>query len=78
MHEVIHGQFLFFFAGNIQQNAAFVHHDQPVAGRDGITHVVRYHQGGQVIAFDDFPGQTENLLGCLRIQGSRDLIGNKN
>ena len=42
---------------------ALVHHDEAVAQTDGVVHVVRDHQRGEVVLGDDLFGEIEDL-GC--------------
>ena len=53
---------------------ALVHHDQTVAQTDGVVHVVRDHERGQVVLVDDFLGQVEHLRGRLGVEGRSVLV----
>ena len=46
MHQIFHGQFLFFIAADIENDTAVVHHDQAVAVGDSVTHIMGDHQCG--------------------------------
>lgn len=43
LKEVGLGKAAFFLAGDVEDDAASVHHDKAVAVADGVCHVVRYH-----------------------------------
>ena len=49
MNQIIHGQLLLVFAGNVKYDPTLMHHDQSVAVIDGILHVMSDHHGGQMI-----------------------------
>ena len=53
---------------------AIVHHDEPVAIGNGVTHIVGDHHGGQVILFHDALCRLQNLGGGLWIQGGGVLV----
>ena len=53
---------------------AVVHHDQPVAVGNGVTHIVGDHHGGQVVLFHDPLGGFQHLCGGLGVQGSGVLV----
>ena len=57
---------------------SLVHHNQPVAVRDGIPHVVRDHQCRQMRLPDDALRRVQHLLRCLRIERRRVLVQQQN
>ena len=63
LQQIGNGERFLLFAGNVVDNVALVHHDEAVTQADGIVHVVRDHQRGEVVLGDDLFGEIEDL-GC--------------
>ena len=61
-------------AADVENDAALVHHDQPVAVLDRVCHVVGDHQRGQLVLVDDFIGQIEHLGRRGRVQRGGVLV----
>ena len=53
---------------------AFVHHDQAITQTDGVVHIVRDHERGQVVLVDDLLGQVEHLRCRLGVEGRGVLV----
>ena len=74
MHQVLHSELLLVLAGNVQNDAPFVHHDQAVAVGNGVAHIVGDHQRGQMVLADDPVRGLQHLGGGLGVQGGGVLV----
>ena len=73
LKQIAYGELFLFFAFDINNDAAFVHHDEAVAVFNGLFHVVGDHHGGQIVALDDAVGQFQHLCGRFGIERCRVL-----
>ena len=64
----------YYLTADIQRNAALIHHDEPVTVFDGIAHIVRDHQSGQLILIHQRAGHFHNLGRRFGIQCCSMLI----
>ena len=46
-------------------------HNQAIPQLQCLTHIMGHHQSGQLLLFDEMPGQFQNLLSCF---GSRAAV----
>ena len=74
VHELCDGEIFLFFALDIEEDLAAEHHDQAVAAAQGVTHVVRDHEGCEMTAVHDIRRDPEYLFRCLRVEGCGMLI----
>ena len=68
MQKIFNGQLLLFFAADVENDAALVHHDQTIAVGDGVLHIVCDHQSGQAVLPDDLITELQDLCGGCRVQ----------
>jgi hypothetical protein len=57
-----------FWALEVVEDLASVHHDDAVAEVDGLLHGVSDHQGREAVALDDFVGQPDDLVGAFGVE----------
>ena len=74
LQQLLYGEVFLLFPGYVYRHMAVVHHDQPVAVGNGITHIVGDHHGGQVVLFHDPLGGLQHLCGGLGVQGGGVLV----
>ena len=74
LKKVGHGEVLLFLTRDIEDDAALVQHDEAVAVLDGVAHVVRDHQRGELTLAHDAVGQLHDLGGGLRIERGGVLV----
>ena len=56
LHKIFNGKVFLFFAGNVIDDFAFVHHNKAVAVFDGIAHIMGYHKRCELVCVYDFVG----------------------
>ena len=78
-------QVLLFLAGDVHDDAAFVHHDEPVAQADGVVHVVGDHHGGEVLFIGKEGGMETDLvtkegfkISCIKVAGFKRSLSLSN
>ena len=67
-HQVFNRQVLLFFSFNINHDFALVEHDQAITICDGMVHIMRNHQGCQIMAFHDLLRQFHDHFTGLWIE----------
>ena len=68
LEQIADGEVLLFLTADINDNVTGIHHNQTVAVLDGILHVMRYHQCGEIVACDDLFGDLQHLICGFRIE----------
>ena len=74
LKKIGHGQLLLLLARNVEDDVAVVQHDEAVAVLNGIAHVVRDHQRGELALAHDAVGELHDLGGGLRVECRGVLI----
>ena len=72
--QIRHGGLGLLLRVQLEKDATLVHHDEPVAQPQGLVHVVRDHERGQVTLVHDPLGDLRDVLRTLGIQGGRVLV----
>ena len=65
---------LFLFSCYIVDNFSFMHHDQAVAVRDGIFHIMCYHHCSQLMLLNDLIGDGKHLRCSFRVKCCSMLV----
>ena len=74
LNPVSYTHLLLLLTADINDNTTGIHHNQTVAVLDGILHVMRYHQCGEIVACDDLFGDLQHFICGFRIERCGMLV----